>query len=176
MAYARSAVRDHHDHRFRDVSCNLSANGKEPAPQIISLFLSFSVEISLSGSTYSLPSTATSTPCNEKTTTPYFPRRSLKDVDEAEEKVVPVREMFCSWIIIPRHNGIGYNITDDIMWLGDSSTAGNQFSTRLLSRSPLPDPRNSVDIPSWNYQGWANRKILRFRNRMLRLRNLSIFR
>lgn len=62
----------------------------------------------------------------KKVTTSYFLWR-FKNVEKAEEKVPSVDEMFCSWIIILRHNGIGYNITDDITRVGDSLTTGNQF-------------------------------------------------
>lgn len=62
----------------------------------------------------------------KKNTTPYFLWR-FKNVEEVEEKVPSVGEMFCSWIIILRHDGIGYNITDDITRVGDSLTTGNQF-------------------------------------------------
>lgn len=123
VAYATSAPRNH---RFRDVSYKLSANGKKDRRHKSSLCAKRSPPLA-----FSSPS------CNanayEKLATPYFSPRSLENVDEAEEKVASAREMFCPWIIIPRHNGIGYNITDDIMWLGDGPTAGNQFS-----RSPRP--------------------------------------
>lgn len=73
---------------------------------------SFFVNISLS---FSFPSPLVNV--YKKGTTPYFPW-CLKDVDEAEEKVVSVGEMFYSWIIISCHNGIGYNIMDDITRVG----------------------------------------------------------
>lgn len=110
--------RIHHDHWFSDMPCNLLGMEKKSAPQIISL------------RERSLPRKHV----QKKTTAPYFLWR-FKNVEEVEEKVPSVGEMFCSWIIILRHDGIEYNITDDITWVGDSLTTENQFP--MCHTSPI---------------------------------------